>query len=59
LSVQIRSENFSRQSLKEAIAREIADEFAFRQAKRLVGESFSIDELLREYRRRSDFFDLL
>ena len=59
LSVCVDSEDFSERKLKRAIATEIACEFAFRQAKRLVGESFSIAEVLREYERVKDFFDIL
>jgi hypothetical protein len=58
LSVCVDSEDFSQRTLKKAIATEVAREFAFRQARRLVGEIFSIDDLLREYHRENDFIDL-
>lgn len=58
LSVCVDSEDFSQRTLKRAIATELAREFAFRQARRSVGEIFSIDDLLREYSRKGDFIDL-
>lgn len=58
LSVCVNSEDFSQLTLKRAIATEVACEFAFRQARRLVGETFSIDDLLREYRRERNLIDL-
>ena len=48
LAVYLDSEEFSERKLKQAIARELACEFAFRRAKRLVGTSFPIGEILRE-----------
>lgn len=59
LSVCVDVEDFSERRLKKAIATEIAREFGYRQAKRLVGKRFSIDDLLREYNRKRDFLDLL
>ncbi len=59
LSVCVGSEDFSERNLKKAMAVEIACEFAFRQARAMIGESFSIDDIIREYPRGRDSFDML
>lgn len=59
LNVCVDSDDFSERNLKKAIARKIVCEFAFRRAKCLIGMSFSIDDVLREYHSDRNFADLL
>jgi hypothetical protein len=58
LSVCVESEDFSERNLKKAIAAEIASEFAFRYARSMVGKSFLIEEIAREYPQEKNLFNL-
>ena len=57
MSVCIESEDFTERKVKEAMARQIAMEFAFRQARQLVGKKFPLDVVMSEYK-KGDVFDL-
>jgi hypothetical protein len=57
--VRVDSEDFTERKLKGAMAREVACELAFRQAKRIAGKRFPNGEVLREYDRGNDVLDLL
>jgi hypothetical protein len=59
LSVCLGSEDFSERKLKKSMAVEIACEFAFRRAKEMIGETFSIEEIAREFPQSRDLFELL